>query len=319
LRQVLINLISNAIKFTDRGEVQVRLVWHDPIAEFEIADTGIGIAEPDLARIFEPFQRVRDPGRDIPGVGLGLTITRMLTQVMGGEVTVSSRPGAGSVFRVKLMLSEFVRAPTPALPAPVPVLGGRRSVLVADDDAAHRALIADFLTPLGFSVLVAQGPAECLTLASQYHPDMFLLDIVMPGMTGWELAEALRAGGHRAPIIMVSANLRELKQKPQEGQHHDAMLSKPVNLAELLDRMTRLLSPPSKLPAAETVGCGLTESQLEELRRLADIGYVRGLRARLDAIAHEVPDAAPYVAHLRELIAGFRLEALAAALEAARP
>jgi signal transduction histidine kinase len=314
LRQVLINLISNAIKFTAQGEVRVRLLWRDPIAEFEISDTGIGIAEPDLARIFEPFQRVRAPGQDIPGIGLGLTITRMLTQVMGGDVTVASRPGKGSVFRVKLLLSEFARAAAPALPAAVPMQGGRRRVLVADDDAAHRALVADFLTPLGFDVLAARGPEECLALAADQPPQIFLLDIVMPGMTGWDLAEALRAGGQRAPIIMVSANLRELKQKAQEGQYHDAMLSKPVNLAELLDRITVLLRPP-----APTQGCGLSEQQLEELRRLADIGYVRGLRARLDAMAQEVPDAAPYLAHLRELITGFRLDALAAALAAARP
>jgi DNA-binding response OmpR family regulator len=133
-------------------------------------------------------------------------------------------------------------------------------------------------------------------------------------MTGWDLAEALRAAGQQAPIIMVSANLREMKQKAQEGQPHDAMLGKPVNLAELLDRISLLLQPaPSTAP-----GCGLSEVQLEELRRLADIGYVRGLRDRLDAMAQEVPDAAPYVAHLRELIAGFRLDALAAALESAR-
>jgi signal transduction histidine kinase/CheY-like chemotaxis protein len=316
LRQILINLISNAIKFTDAGEVQVRLIWHDPIAEFEITDTGIGIESADLARIFEPFQRVRAPGRDAPGVGLGLTITRMLTEVMGGEVTVRSRPGQGSVFRVKLLLSDMTvaaeRRPPERLPAPAPMAA--RVVLVADDDAAHRDLLSAFLTPLGFTVLAAGGPAECLALAATQRPDVFLLDIVMPGMTGWDLAAALRAAGHTAPIIMVSANLRELKQPPQEAQYHDAMLAKPVQLDDLLARIETLLRP--KRPAQI---CGLSENQLEELRRLAEIGYVRGLRARLDAMAREVPEAAPYVAHLSELVAGFRMEALSEALAAARP
>jgi signal transduction histidine kinase/CheY-like chemotaxis protein/purine-cytosine permease-like protein len=316
LRQILINLISNAIKFTDAGEVRVRLIWHDPIAEFEIADTGIGIAEADLARIFEPFQRVREPGRDQPGVGLGLTITQMLTQVMGGEVTVSSQPGEGSVFRVKLLLSEMNRVGLRRLPEAAARLApeARRVVMVVDDDAAHRALISTFLAPLGFEVLTADGPASCLALIAAHRPDVFLLDVVMPGMTGWELASALRAAGQKAPIVMVSANLQELKHPPQEGQPHDAMLAKPVNLDELLSRIETLLRP--KVAAAE---CGLTEAQLEELRRLAEIGYVRGLRARLDAIAHEVPDAAPYVAHLSELVAGFRMDALSEALAAARP
>jgi signal transduction histidine kinase/CheY-like chemotaxis protein len=315
LRQVLINLISNAIKFTDAGEVRVRLIWHDPIAEFEITDTGVGIAEPDMARIFEPFQRVRDPGREQPGVGLGLTITRMLTQVMGGDVTVSSHLGKGSVFRVKLLLSEITRqmVQRPLIPAPKPEFPLRQVVLVADDDPSHRALVAAFLTPLGFVVVPAADPSECLALAPLHNPDLFLLDIMMPGMTGWELAEALRAEGWRAPMLMVSANLQELKQRPREGQHHGAMLSKPVKLDELLACINNLLHP------APRSGCGLSETQLEELRRLVEIGYVSGLRTRLAAIGQEVPDAAPYVAHLTELIAGFRLEALSEALAAARP
>jgi signal transduction histidine kinase/CheY-like chemotaxis protein len=316
LRQVLINLISNAIKFTARGEVCVRLIWHDPLAEFEITDTGIGIAESDLVRIFEPFQRVRDPKYDQPGVGLGLTITRMLTEVMGGEVTVRSRLREGSVFRVKLLLSEITRTVETRLARPIAILpggGAHQVVLVADDDPAHRGLMVDTLSPFGYVVLTASGPAECLALAAEHRPDLFLLDIVMPGMTGWDLAEALRAAGQRSPIIMISANLRELKQKPQEGQHHNAVLSKPVQIDELLARIQVLLAPRG------AQSCGLTEEQLGELRRLAEIGYVRGLRARLDAIAQEVPDAAPYVAHLTELIAGFRMEALTEALAAARP
>jgi DNA-binding response OmpR family regulator len=108
--------------------------------------------------------------------------------------------------------------------------------------------------------------------------------------------------------------LRELKQPPQEAQYHDAMLAKPVQLDDLLARIETLLRP--KRPAQI---CGLSENQLEELRRLAEIGYVRGLRARLDAMAREVPEAAPYVAHLSELVAGFRMEALSEALAAARP
>ena len=107
LRQILINLLSNAIKFTQRGQVSLRVRWRDDLAEFEIADTGIGIAKQDLERVFEPFQRIENARAPYEGgVGLGLTITRLLTQIMGGDIVVDSELGRGTRFQVRLMLSE---------------------------------------------------------------------------------------------------------------------------------------------------------------------------------------------------------------------
>src|SRR5690606_12013859 len=106
LRQILINLLSNAIKFTQRGRVKLRVRYRSQVAEFTISDTGIGIAPEDRERIFRPFERVRKPGQPhVPGTGLGLTITQLLTEIMGGEIALDSTPAQGSTFRVSLMLS----------------------------------------------------------------------------------------------------------------------------------------------------------------------------------------------------------------------
>ncbi|MBI0434163.1 ATP-binding protein [Roseomonas sp. KE0001] len=323
LRQILINLLSNAIKFTRQGGVTFRLRFRSEVAEFEVIDTGIGIAPGDLSRIFEPFQRGGNShAPSTPGVGLGLTITKTLTEVMGGEVSVTSRLGEGSRFRVRLLLSG-----KSALPSEVerPVTGRADAatrplrVLVADDDAAHRALISDLLQPLGFQLRLAADGAEALALAEEEAPDLFLLDIAMPGMTGWELARRLReAQGRRAPIVMISANALELGPGG-EGRHHDDVLPKPVSLTALLEKIGLLLgitwtfadTPPPRPAAA---GARLTPAQAASLRQLAAIGYVGGLRERLDALEAEAPEAAPAIAELRGYISEYRLDAFLAAL-----
>jgi len=328
LRQILINLLSNAIKFTRAGEVTLRLRFRSEVAEFEVVDTGIGIPEADLARIFEPFQRGENShAPSTPGVGLGLTITKALTEIMGGEIAVTSRLGEGSRFRVRLLLAG--KAPTGRLPPPERRITGQApaarapEVLVADDDPDHRALIADLLQPLGFAVRQAADGPEALRLAAERAPDLFLLDIAMPGMTGWELARRLReGGGPRAPIIMVSANALELGAPVAslgEGGHHDDVLPKPVSLPALLEKLGHLLgiawtfadADPAPRPGAVL---RLTPAQAADLRQLAAIGYVGGIRERLDAMEREAPEAADAIATLRGLISEYRLDAFLAAL-----
>jgi signal transduction histidine kinase/CheY-like chemotaxis protein/purine-cytosine permease-like protein len=327
MRQVLINLLSNAIKFTSQGSVTFTVRYRSQVADFEIIDTGRGIAEADLARIFEPFQRAGD--QSVPGTGLGLTIVRLLTEVMGGEVTATSVLGEGSRFRLRLLLSEAAETLRPSPPA-LEITGyrGRRlTVLVADDDATHRSLMLDLLTPLGFTVMGAAGGADCLAMAAQWRPDLFLLDLAMPDMTGWDLAARLRdegpaGAGSEAPIVIVSANARELEAAPREGQHHDDVMAKPVRLDLLLETIGRLLGlewtrlETEAVPMAKDIGAALTSQQLDELRELAAIGYVRGIRLRLDALGDEVPGLEPSLAPLRALIADYRIDAFVAALDA---
>jgi signal transduction histidine kinase/CheY-like chemotaxis protein len=298
LRQILINLLSNAIKFTSRGQVSLIVRRRGEVAEFDIEDTGIGISDADRERIFEPFERVENARLPtIPGVGLGLTITRMLVQIMGGDIALDSRPGRGSRFRVRLMLSE---AMPPALPAPADgrILGyegARLTAVVADDDPVHRGLIEDVLSPLGFVLFAAGNADECLAIAADCRaadcpPDLFLIDISMPGMNGWELARRLRETSANDPIIvMISANASELAGPFTANRHHDEVLAKPISLPLLLDKIGQRMrinwtaapaartDPPPAAGAHASAGL-LTPRQIEELCQLGAIGYVRGIQ-----------------------------------------
>jgi signal transduction histidine kinase/CheY-like chemotaxis protein len=243
LRQILINLISNAIKYTSSGSASLHVRWRNPVAEFEVADTGIGIAQEDLERIFEPFERVNG-GSGAPGVGLGLTITRLLTQIMGAELLVESRPGAGSLFTVKMFLSEATPPPSHAVAAGqvAGYAGERRRILVTDDDPVHLDMVRDILQPLGFDLVFAGEGAACLASYPRERPDLVMLDIGMPGIDGWETARALRRDhGDEPVILMVSANAHDFQRNRREDDPHDDFLTKPYEIDALLDRLQTLL------------------------------------------------------------------------------
>jgi CheY-like chemotaxis protein/anti-sigma regulatory factor (Ser/Thr protein kinase) len=244
LGQILLNLLSNAIKYTKAGEVCLEVRYRNGIAEFEIADTGIGVRPDEMERIFEPFERGHAAAlHNIPGTGLGLTITRLLSQLLGGEVTVAARPGGGSIFRVRLLLTE---APALDPGAGERVIRGyegpRKTVLVVDDDRAHLDLIEQALSPLGFTVFLALNGEESLAMAARCHPDLVLLDLTMPGLTGWEVAARLRAEQHDdLAILIVSADAHVLAGGRTGPVHHDDYLVKPLQLRDLYDKLQLLL------------------------------------------------------------------------------
>ena len=296
LRQILVNLLSNAVKYTREGTVSFGLTYRGQVATFTIADTGHGISEADLPLIFEPFQRGSgEQAKLAPGLGLGLTITRLLTQTLGGEITVESELGRGTSFRVRLMLYGLDR---PNAPAPdrkvLTYTGPRRTIMVVDDNEEHRELMREALTPLDFVVLTAISGPDCVTLIEGARPDIFLLDISMPGMNGWELAARLREIGQTAPILMLSANIGDGRAGAIAGSDHNDTLAKPVNFRQLHDKLAAWLGlewvyatvPPTAAAAfAEPELRSPGEGHLEELIRLGEIGYIRGIEAKLNDLA----------------------------------
>ncbi|AYD01964.1 ATP-binding protein [Neorhizobium sp. NCHU2750] len=297
LRQILVNLLSNAIKFTDEGKVRFEVAYRSQVATFTVSDTGRGIAEKDLARIYEPFQRGEaETIKPMPGLGLGLTITQLLTNTLGGEISAKSIKDEGSTFRVRLMLSAVERPnTTPAAERKiVSYTGPRRTVVVVDDNQDHRELMREVLSPMDFVVLTADGGPECLTLIEGIKPDIFLIDISMPGMNGWQLVTRLREQGQAAPIIMLSANLGDGATADMSGEGHNDALSKPVNLRRLADKLASHLAltwiyedeaPPPAAPAAKQPLKSPGTNHLQDLLRLGEIGYVRGIEAKLADLA----------------------------------
>jgi signal transduction histidine kinase len=305
LRQILINLLSNALKFTARGRIGLTVHYQREVATVEVADTGCGIAEADRERIFLPFERGAGPPAvaGSQGVGLGLTIVRLLAELMGGSVAVDSTPGAGSRFRVRLYLPSL-RAGLEDAPERVVVGydGPRRRLLVVDDEADHRALLAATLAPLGFAVTQVDGVAQCLAAVRDSPPDAVLLDINLADGSGWQAVAALRAAGLAdLPIVMVSANIEESARAGQPAAAVQGFVGKPLQPAELYEVLGRALGlhwrhapgGPAAPPSSEV---------LRELLALSAGGYPRALRARLEELRHAAPRHAAWIDHLLALL-----------------
>ncbi|GAA3590116.1 hybrid sensor histidine kinase/response regulator [Marinobacter xestospongiae] len=291
LRQILINLLSNAIKYTDHGEVSLTVRYRNQVAEFTVHDTGEGIAADNLERIFHPFERIRTPGVSRTGTGLGLTITRLLTDIMGGDIQVDSEPGQGSCFRVSLMLASQtpVASPVPQPPADiVGYHGRRRRLLVVDDDPSHRQLMVAMLSPLGFEVRGEANPWRVPGQLASFHPDLVLLDVAMPGQSGWQVLATLRQNTPTLPVVMVSADAQEGQDQPER---HDGYLLKPVRLDALLALLalrldlhwqTRTVNAPQEpSTAAAPIAATLTPEQRRTLAELVAIGHRKGLQQTL--------------------------------------
>ncbi|MFO1326850.1 MAG: ATP-binding protein [Rubrivivax sp.] len=325
LRQILINLLGNAVKFTTRGEVTLRVQHQREMARFEISDTGPGMTPDELARVFEPFERgAAASGMSSGSTGLGLTIARMLTDLMGGEMQVRSQPGEGTTFTIRLFLPEVAALLPDAQDTRaqrIGYAGERRRVWVVDNEEADRRLLLDVLRPLGFEVRTAASGEEALALwedAGERRPDALFIDLAMPGIDGWATLARLRERGFERPAAVVSANAFDRKLDNPVGLPPEDFLVKPVRLPELLDwlgrrlqlqwitqpRVERPVPPPAsteRVPPAP---------RLRALQQALSLGHVRGVGEQLDAIAAADAAFVPFVARLRPLAAQYRFDAM---------
>ena len=350
LRQVLINLLSNAIKYTPSGQVVFEVKYRNQVAEFSITDTGLGIEPQHLERIFEPFERIRSTDNaHLPGTGLGLTIVKLLTEIMGGDLRVESQPKQGSRFTVSLMLP-WVNSPTDNDKEQVAMTGyegDQKTLCIVDDDPVLRGLLVDLFAPLGFNTLEAHNAQACLSLLSSAQPDLFLLDISMPGMSGLTLAKTLREQGVQEKIVMLSANAHEYEElKPSRPLAFDDYLVKPVSNRELLDKVAKHLDITWKTAAVPEITVSEVNSvmhqaadglavkapnlsdtsqrwpvanspEVRELLAMAEMGYRKGVDAALAQMAQtgSVPEAC--LAHLQHLHKTFQYTLMADSLDVA--
>ncbi|MET0104855.1 MAG: ATP-binding protein [Sedimenticola sp.] len=299
LRQVLMNLLSNAVKFTREGQVTLQVSYRNEVARFVVSDTGVGIKPEHLENIFNPFERIRDQETQfVSGTGLGLTISRLLTNLMGGDLSLQSCYGEGTVFNLSIMLPVVHSPKRHALPSRKirGYAGSRRHLLVVDDEPTHRALIADYLTPLGFSVLEAHSAEFALQVVAEKPIDLFLLDVHMPVTDGWELAARLRQQGIDAPIFMLSGNAIEDHRDEMTSHLHDEYLIKPVRLETLLEKMAAAMQMEWRYDddaGREKIGVHKpsvsvdrlpSNEEMEELISMAKIGYLNGVLEKLEAL-----------------------------------
>ena len=337
VRQVLINLLGNAIKFTAQGQVVFKVRHARDMVYIDVEDTGPGMNDAEQARIFEPFARGGAAGQNssvASGAGLGLTIAKMLTDLMGGEMTVVSTPGEGAVFRVRLFLPELhllagAARGAPAKPTwrqPRGYEGRRRKLLVVDNEEADRELLLQLLQPMGFEVRCAASGHDCLDLlAAGWQPDVIFMDLAMPGIDGWETLRRARMAGYTGfrPAI-VSANAFDKGLDNDAGIPPEDFILKPVRHSELIDWLERRLAlrwryelASGPAPATAAAARMMPDApELAALREVVDLGFYRGILNKLADIETRQPATAGFMQELRLLAQQFQFEAMASQLNA---
>lgn len=252
LSQVLINLISNAIKFTDRGEVSFKVEVADSVADryvlrFEIRDTGIGMTPQQIEKIFLPFEQVGDTKRRSEGTGLGLSITQQIISLMHSQLEVRSELGKGSTFWFELELFEakdWARNSRQLRQGTIiRYEGERRKILVVDDRWENRSVLVNLLAPIGFEMLEASNGQEGMEQAIATQPDLIITDLVMPVMNGFEFLEKLRSHPElkEKPVLVSSASVFDIDRQRSLEKGGNDFLPKPVQTDDLLNLLQSYL------------------------------------------------------------------------------
>jgi len=340
IRQILLNLLGNAVKFTDHGHVTLRVGTNSQVlplhAEavqiecgqtqetaptvllyFDVSDTGIGISPEDLSKLFTPFQQVGEVARRTEGTGLGLAISRNLANLMGGTLTVTSTLGVGSEFRFELSLPVLVSDDSPSIQRLiVGVEGETPTILVVDDTDDNRKILSQLLTCWGCRVLEAENGLDAMQFAQKERPTVIITDLRMPGMNGLEFIRRLRQHEEfrNTVIIASSASIYMDDQQRSLDAGSDAFLAKPIDadvLSELLCafgvanwryREERILQPMS-----DAIEIFPPLHIIKDIYGLAAIGDVLELRERLDELATQDHAFMPFVNRLQTLVQQFQL------------
>ena len=344
LHEILINLLDNAIKFTEQGQVTLHVSSRGIRKQennenlltitlrVEVQDTGPGIPDEQQEAIFLPFQRMNPYRHTIEGTGLGLAISRQFVKMMGGELSVNSIVGEGSLFWFEFdapIVSKHVPITEMQKPSPVGYHGKRRTLLIVDDMEANRSVLRNMLLPLGFDVHEVDNGEDCLEFAMQKHPDLILLDLRMPGMDGFEVARHIRATEEIRDILIfaISASvLEETQRKSLEVGCH-AFLAKPLEQDLLLNALETHLGlqwiyqDVSQSQIAEHSrddqfrSISLPAEEYAELRKFAQYGNISRILKILDALEQQGEQYVPVVEELRKFAKSFQTQKILELLE----
>jgi PAS domain S-box-containing protein len=329
LRQVLLNLLGNAVKYTDKGTVTLRLTPLDNSICFEITDTGAGIADDDLQHIFKAFYQTVTGVVKNEGTGLGLTISREFVRLMGGEITVASTLNEGSTFTFTIPLPE---SSAPAIVAKtqeyITALAEgqpRFRILVAEDNDDNRLLLTHLLENVGFTVQAVENGQQAVTTFQSWQPDFIWMDMRMPVMDGYQATKIIRSlpNGQNVKIAALTASAFKEDKETILAAGCDDMLVKPLNEEYLFALMGRLLNikynyAPITQAEIETTDVALNFNLLpqdikEELRQAAETLDIENALAVVEKIKSEFPQQASI---LTNLINTFSFEQILKALAA---
>lgn len=334
LTQILINILGNAVKFTRKGYIAFRVQYAREIAHIEIEDTGPGIQPEESEKIFEPFIRGSASNQiNTGGTGLGLTISKLLTELMGGELVFASQSGKGTKFTIRLFLPQIHQEghlPVSMSLNRIGYKGRRRKVLVVDNEQNDRELVVSLLAPLGFDVIEAANGQECLQLYREVSADAILMDLAMPIMDGWEAAYIIKKVHlSPVPIAIVSANAFDKNLDNNAGIVQRDFIVKPVNVEELLDWLGRNMqikwivaqdAPAIESQAPIVVPGHLKNvpppAYLEELLQLVNRGHIKGINHKLDEIMAMDARYTEFVKIMRDYSSQFQMEAMKSAMQA---
>ncbi|MEH2294124.1 CHASE2 domain-containing protein [Nostoc sp.] len=344
LRQVLINLLGNAIKFTDSGGVTFKVELLETGQEssqsriakirFEIEDTGIGMSADQLEKIFLPFEQVGEAKQRSEGTGLGLAISHRIAALMESQIQVQSHLGEGSLFWLDLTVAvplvhdwhggAMSTTGVDAAPISQKITGVRGSapqILIVDDDRNHRFMLTSMLQEIGCRTLEAIDGKDGLQVATEHNPDVILLDLAMPNMDGFELMVQLQGNPQTSsiPIIVSSANVSESNRQRSVETGATAFLPKPLQIEELLNKLRSLLkvewiyaqsSPQQSSPKGEQVTGSEwvlpSQDVLQQLYHLAMMGDISAIEGMLGELIEQNSQLAPFGAELSKLTASFQ-------------
>ncbi|WP_242019455.1 MASE1 domain-containing protein [Trichocoleus sp. FACHB-40] len=335
LRQVLLNLLGNAIKFTDSGSVTLRVEVTENSLQpsltrlrFVVEDTGIGMSPEQLEQIFLPFEQVGDLKRQAEGTGLGLAISKKIVEIMGGDIHVKSLLNVGSTFEFEIecaLVTNSIATNTLNKAGRITgYTGDRRSILILDDRWENRSVFVNLLQPLGFTVIEASDGREGLEKAHQVQPDLIITDLLMPNMNGWDFLALLRQSEtfKDVPVIVSSASVYDTDRQKSLAAGGNDFLAKPLQAEDLYHILAKHLqldwiyaepNPIESAIATRFVDTRPTElvvpplSELSSLLEFAKRGQIKGIQNELERLSKLDESYQPFVSKLSSLVKEFNI------------
>ncbi len=331
LRQVLLNLLGNAIKFTNQGSVTLKVEAIEsngtmplPRLKFQVIDTGVGIASDQVNKLFQAFEQVGDRKRQSEGTGLGLAISQRIVQLMGGEIQVESQLGVGSTFYFEVALPIATNwAQKSSVKDGRTIIGyegASRHILIVDDRWENRSVLVNLLEPIGFTFTEAENGQAGLEKAREKLPDLIVTDLAMPIMDGFELLKQLRNSQElkRLKVLVSSASVAQIDQQMSIEAGGDDFLTKPVDAEELLMLVakhlqltwkydaTELSTSDNKVSATELIPPSAADLQI--LLELAQDGLLRELAETAAEIGQKDERYQPFIQEVILLAKQFQTE-----------